>query len=199
MKRASLIALLSVAIGRQAIQAIDELAEILRLAEIAIDRGEADIGDRIERRQHFHHQLADHVALDFGLARAFELTDDGIDRALDAFAFDRPLAQRDLDGARQLVALERFALVVLLDDGQFAQLHALERRETRGAIRAEPPPSDRGSIVGRPRVLDLGVFASAERTTHRFPLLGVDREARAQRLDPFFDRSLDRAVAGVAG
>src|SRR5579863_437906 len=72
---------LSIAIGGDA---PDKLAEILGLAEIAIDRGEADIGDLIEARQRLHHQFADHVAGDFRLARAFELTHQGIDHALDA-------------------------------------------------------------------------------------------------------------------
>ena len=37
------------------------------LAEIAVDRGKANIGDRIERGQRLHDQFADHVAGCFGL------------------------------------------------------------------------------------------------------------------------------------
>src|SRR5579875_866332 len=195
MMRASPIAVPSVAFGGQA---VDELAEILGLAEIAIDRSEAHVGHGIERRQHLHHQLADDLALDLGLAGAFELADDRVDRALDALALDRALAQRDLDRACQLVALERLALAVFLDHGELAKLHPLEGGEARGAVGTEPPPPDRGPLVGRPRVLHLGVFASAERTAHLVSLLGIDGEARAQRLNPLLDRRLDRGVAGVA-
>src|SRR5947209_6325167 len=45
----------------------DKLAEILGLAEIAVHRREADIGNLVERRQRLHHQLADHVARHLGL------------------------------------------------------------------------------------------------------------------------------------
>src|SRR6185437_16725202 len=89
MKGASFIASI-VAVGVGA-DAADEFAEILRLAEIAIDRGKAHIGNLIERRQRLHHQLADHVTRDVALARAFELAHDGIDDALDALALDRTL------------------------------------------------------------------------------------------------------------
>src|SRR5580704_7070093 len=41
----------AIAIGGNA---ADEFAEILGLAEIAIDRGKADIGDLVERRQRLH-------------------------------------------------------------------------------------------------------------------------------------------------
>src|SRR5207248_11283603 len=79
---------------------------------------------------------------------------------------DRPLAQCDIDRARQLVAVERFALAVLFEHGQFAQLDPLERREARRATAAKPPPPDRASIVGRSRILDLGVIGATERATH---------------------------------
>src|SRR5690349_4536837 len=82
---------------------------------------------------------SDHLARDVGLARAFELTHDRVDDALDAVGLDRPFAQRGLHRARQLVAIEGLALAVLLDHGELAQLHALEGREARRAIGAETP------------------------------------------------------------
>ena len=53
-----------------------------------------------------------------------------------------PLAQRDLDRTHELIAVERRAAAVLLDDLQFAQLHALESGEPAAAIGADPPPAD---------------------------------------------------------
>jgi len=67
----------------------DELAKILRLPEIAVDRGEANVGDLIEAGQGFHHEAADHVAGDLGLAGALELADDRVDDTLDALGLDR--------------------------------------------------------------------------------------------------------------
>src|SRR5947207_2954506 len=111
-------------------------------AAISVDRGETDIGDLIKCRQRFHDQFADVLARNLGVARTFELTHQGIDDALDAFGLDRPLAQRDVDRAGQLVAIERFALPVLLDDCQLAQLHPLKRREARCAVRTEAAATD---------------------------------------------------------
>src|ERR1700757_4717464 len=70
--------------------------EILGLAEVAIDRGEADIGDVVELAQMLHHDLADRLRGDFGLAAAFELAHDRRNHLLDPLRIHRALAQRDL-------------------------------------------------------------------------------------------------------
>src|SRR3954452_4064580 len=127
----------------------DELAEILGLAEIAVDRGEAHIGDLVETGQRLHHEAADDIARNLALARALELEHHRVDHALDLLGLDRALAQGDMDRARELVALEGLALPVLLDHGELAQLDALEGGEARRTVRTEAPPADRGAIVGR--------------------------------------------------
>src|SRR6185312_1564 len=96
--------------------------EILGLAKIAIDRGEADIGDVVELAQMLHHDLADRFRRDFRLAAAFEFPHDGRDHLLDPLRIDRTLTKADLQGTYQLVAIERHPAAVALDDGQFAQL-----------------------------------------------------------------------------
>src|SRR5581483_156220 len=83
--------------------------EILGLAEIAINRGEAHIGDVDEVAQIGHHGLADGFRGDLALALAFQLTDDLRYHLIDPFRLDRALAQRDLNRAQQLVAVERYA------------------------------------------------------------------------------------------
>jgi uncharacterized LabA/DUF88 family protein len=80
-----------------------------------------------------------------------------------------------------------FALVVLFHHGQLAQLDPLEGREARRAIGAKPPPPDRAAIVGRARILDLGVIGATERATHvLLPLVvpassGSSHQPRADR------------------
>src|SRR4029077_21201785 len=140
----------------------DEFAEILGLAEIAIDRGETHISDLVEAGERLHDEAADDVTRDLALAGALELTHHRVDDALDLLGLDRALAQGDVDGAGELVALERLALTVLLDHRQLAQLDALESGEARRAIRTEAPPTDRGTIVGRPRILDLGILETTK-------------------------------------
>src|SRR5580704_2903735 len=148
----------------------DELLEVLGLAEIAIDRGEAHIGHRIERAQRVHHQLTDLRRGNLALAGAFEAPHDAVDHALGALGIDRALATRHLDRAGELVAVELHTLAVLLHHRQLAQLHALEGGETRSAGRAVTPPADRGIIVSRSRVLNLCVLVTAEWTAHLVPL-----------------------------
>src|SRR5690606_29337532 len=87
----------------------DDLLEILGLAEIAIDRGEADIGHAVEVAQPFHDEFADLLARDLGLAGALELAHDAVDHALHPFLVHRALAQRDGDGLHQLGPVEGHA------------------------------------------------------------------------------------------
>ena len=75
---------------------------------MTIDRGEADIGDLVERGQRLHHQFADHVAGNFGFARAFELAHDAGDSPLDALGvedFVRILTEPDASLCTQYAAL----------------------------------------------------------------------------------------------
>jgi len=70
---------------------VDERVEVLRLAKIAIDRGEAHVSDGIERAQPFDHEFADLGAIDFRIAGALQLAHDAIDHLLDALGIDRRL------------------------------------------------------------------------------------------------------------
>ena len=88
------------------------------------------------------------------------------DHALDHVGIDRPLAQRDLDRAHQLVAIERHAPARSLDDLQLAQLHALESGETAAAIRAIAAPPDGRAVLGGTAVLHLGFALAAIGTAH---------------------------------
>src|SRR5262249_25266451 len=147
-------------------QFVEHGFEILGLAEIAIDRGEAYIGDVVERAQRLHHHLAHGLGGDLALALALELAHDLGHGLIDALGLDRTLAQRDLHRAQQLVAVERHAAAVALDDHELAQLHALERCKAEIAGQAHPAAADDGGILGRPRVLDLRIEAAAIRTAH---------------------------------
>ena len=136
---------------------IDQLAEIAGLAKIAVDRGEADVGHVIQRLQPLHDELADALGGNLRVAGAFELTHDAVDHALDALGLDRALAQRNLQRTHDLFAVERHPPPRALHNHQVAQLHPLERREPPAAIGADPPPPNRGGILGRPRILHLRV------------------------------------------
>ena len=63
--------------------------------------------------------------------------------------FDGALSQRVMDRALQLLAVERLAPAGLLDHGQLAQLHALERREAPAAGRTQAPAPDGRVVVAK--------------------------------------------------
>src|SRR3954454_8777782 len=151
--------------------AAEKFAKILRFPEIAVDRGKTDVGDLIEDRERLHDLLADLLGADFGLTRTFELAHQRIDHALDPLRLDRSLTQRDIDRPGELFTVERLALAVFLDHGQLAKLDPLKCGEARGASGAETPAPYRRPVVGRARILDLGVIRTAERTTHLLLLL----------------------------
>src|SRR5256885_5061020 len=51
----------------------DKIPKILSFAEVAVDRGETDVGDLIEARQRLHDKAPDHIARYVGLARTLQL------------------------------------------------------------------------------------------------------------------------------
>src|SRR5262249_46202181 len=88
---------------------------------------------------------------------------------VDALRLDRPLAQRDLHRAQELVAVERDAAPVALDHRESAQLDALERAAAEIAGEAHAPAADHRRVLGRPGILALCLAAPAARTAHCSP------------------------------
>ena len=89
---------------------------------------------------------------------------------LDALGLDIAFPERDVEGAHQLVAVERHLAARPLDHHQIAQLNALERRETPAAIWTGAPSPDRHPVFGGARILHLCVFRLTVGTAHIGPL-----------------------------
>jgi butyrate kinase len=85
---------------------------------------------------------------------------------VDPVAVDGALLSGQQHRLHQLVALERLALAIGLDDVEIAQLHPLERGEARATGRALPAPADGPAILGGTGVLHLGVMMTAKRAAH---------------------------------
>src|SRR4051812_25103072 len=68
-----------------------DLREIARLAEVLINRSEADVGDVVDRFQTVHHRFADLAGRDF-VAAGFELALDRADQPVDTLGGDVALA-----------------------------------------------------------------------------------------------------------
>src|SRR3954449_4219253 len=170
--------------------------KILGLAEIAIHRGEAHIGDVVELAQVLHHDLADGFRRNLRLAAALQLAHDRRHHLLDPLRIDRPLAQGDLQRAHQLVAVERHAAAVALDDREFAQLHPLEGGEAEIAGHADATTTDYRGILGRARVLHLRIETVAARAAHDQPTPSFrDAPSWAQTRNPAPCTALDSGFA----
>src|SRR5262249_57982444 len=125
-----------------------------------------------------YHRLADGFRRHFALADAFKLAHDLRDHLVDTLGIDRPFTQRDLHRTQELVAIERHAPPIALDHNQLAQLHALECGEAEIAAQANAAAANDRRILGRPRILDLGIEARTARTAHTSSL--VDPEPADQ-------------------
>src|SRR5690606_8761663 len=151
--------------------------EIPGFREAAIYGGEADIGDRVDLLQPFHHHLAYPGGGDLCIAGYLHLSLNAGDELVDLFLLDRPLAAGEGDGLLDFAAVEWLAPAVALRHGHFAQLHPLESGEARTTAFALAAAADRGVVLGRARVLHLAVVMRAERAPHGlFPDLEVKRD-----------------------
>src|SRR5690606_27476704 len=139
-------------------QFTEKVVKILRIAEIAIDRSKTNITDIIERLQRLHDETADLVGADLEFAAALELPHNPRHGALDAIGIDIALAQRDIEGPHELVAVKRHLAARAFDHDQLAQLDALEGGKPPAADGTDPATPDRAAILDGARILDLGVF-----------------------------------------
>jgi hypothetical protein len=143
--------------------------EILGLAEILIDRGEADIGDAVELLSGPSITISP-MRLDgnFAFAQGFDLAlDAGYQLSMRSCAIDRDACGRrqSIPSVRACHGRKGSRTPSALDDGELAQLDALEGRKPA------PQPSHwrrrRIAVVfGRTAVFDLAVVMSAKRATH---------------------------------
>src|SRR5688572_7731637 len=104
-----------------------------------------------------HHRLADHVGANF-VAPSFQLPLNAGYQALDLGRIDVAFAAGMAYRTLQLGAVERFALAVLLDHRQVAQLDPLEGGEARPAAFALAAAADRGAVLARAAVFYLAVL-----------------------------------------
>src|SRR6056297_1525905 len=81
----SAAAMSALAVGQTA----DEILEVLGFAEITVNAGKPDIGDRVQAFERFHDQRPDTFRRDFGLAGLLDAPDDAVDGGLDPALLDR--------------------------------------------------------------------------------------------------------------
>src|SRR5688500_13434366 len=148
-------------------QKILELAhELAHIAERAIHRREADVGDLVQPLQLLHDDGADflgaHLFLGAILERRFDLVGDALDgRDADGTFFARLEQTGD-----ELLPLEALARAVLLDHHVRDLVDPLVTGEAAAAVEAFAPAADDLPFLALPRVDDLVAEMTAERTLH---------------------------------
>src|SRR5690606_17317497 len=147
----------------------DEAVEIVRRLEVLVYAGKSHVCDRVDPREAFHHDLADGLRRDVGVAQAFQAPHDPADHLIDAFRVDGALLHRDADRTFQLGTVEILALARGFDDDKIAQLDPFIGGEPATTGRAKATTADRHVILRGPRVLHLRVDVAAEWAAHRPP------------------------------
>lgn len=139
--------------------------ELLHVAEVPIDRGEADVGDAIEVPQTAERELSDPRGLELATGR-FDLRGDAVDDGLDARGLNRSLVRRPQQPSQQLLAVERIAAAVALSHVQLTTLVSLERREATTAILAGAATPDGGAVRRLATLQDTGLIGCAVGAEH---------------------------------
>src|SRR6185369_9896652 len=109
-----------------------DLGKVSWIAEVLVDARKSYVGDMVEGLEPGHHGLADPRGR-YLVAHRLHLPLDAAHETINLRCVDLALARRVADRSGELVAVERFALSVLLDDREVAQLDPLERGETCAA------------------------------------------------------------------
>src|SRR5215510_12815321 len=145
---------------------LDELADVL---ELAVDRGEPDVGDGIQALEVIHHHTPELLAADFLLGALVQLGLDVDDDVVDGLDADRALLARLQDRAAELLAVEGLAAPVALDHVRQHVLDVLVGRVAAVAFETLTAAPDELPVPAYPRVDDPILRVTAKRALHRAP------------------------------
>lgn len=120
-------------------QFVNEVADVF---EFAIDAGEADIGHLIQFAQLLHDEVAQILAVDFGVEVGEDLVLDPRDNRFQLFVAHRPLPAGPEQAVLDLFSPERFALAPFLDDIQDRLFNSLVGRKPATAMHALSPATE---------------------------------------------------------
>src|ERR1043165_681860 len=162
--------------AHQRLQLLHELSHVL---ELQIDGGEADVGDLVEFLQAAHDHLADLRRRALALRRLLHVLLDGVDDAVELRGRDGPLLAGPKESGHHLVAVERLAPPVLLDDHVGDFVNALVGRDPPLTFQALAAAADGIALARLARVDDLVFEVTAEGASHKFNLAGLSRAEHA--------------------
>ena len=119
-------------------ETLDFLDESTYVLEPSINRGEPDIGDRIELTKLFHDRRSDLMSRDLALLFDVEALFDELDDVFLLLGWNRPLLAGLHQAAEELAAAEIFAPAVRLDHQIRNGFDLLVGGESAAAIQAFP-------------------------------------------------------------
>ena len=129
--------------------------------ELAVDGGEADVGDLVHAAQLVHHLLADGLGRDLAFEGVLQVLLDLLADALELVERHRTLLAGADHTAQDLAPVEALAAAVLLDDDHRQALHRFIGGEALFARQA-----DAAALLRRAGVDDLAFLVTAVGAFH---------------------------------
>ena len=148
----------------QRFQLVHELVDVF---ELAVDRGETNIGDLIQLMKLFHQLFTDDPALDFGFAHFLNAFLDAIRHVFDGGGTDRPFFAGLLEAGENFCTVERLPAAVLLHHHGKDFLDTFVGGVATLAAETFAAAANHLAFLRHARVDDLVFEFIAERTFHR--------------------------------
>ena len=134
---------------------------------MAVDGGEADVGDVVDFAEAVHDAFADDAGVDF-FAQVGHFFFQAVEEFFDLFFADRAFFTRAPETALEFFAVVALAGVVFFDDDEVGAFHALKSGEAVVAFFAFAAAADFTLFMRVARVEDGRFFVFAFWTNHYF-------------------------------
>jgi len=140
--------------------------EVTETFEFVVDRGEANVGERIQTTKLVHHQFADLVRRDFAGTDSTQFRFDPKDHFIEGARIERLFGAGAANTGGDLVTIERGAGAIPFDDDS-RRGDLLDRRESLVALEAHAAAADGEVITAPTRIDNLGFRFLTKRAFHR--------------------------------
>ncbi len=152
--------------------------KLMNVFELAIDRGETDIGHSVQPVKLLHHLFPDFRALNLPLPFFLKMEFHAVDDLLDDVDADGSLFTRLFQAIKNLEAIEGFPSTILFDDRWKGLFGPLARGKPFMAAEALSSPSNRLLVLALTRIDDFAFRMITERAFHNLNAVCIERGSR---------------------